>query len=516
MGGSDIRLRTWITEVRGKESKSSFAGKIYHFRNKGSVPVCLSYSRATIANWESGVTAPPRDIETILSIALVEFDNTHGKDFDRIDRYLFARSRLNEMLGLDLWCRNLHDAVLIQVCRGLLEFADVTDFETELLNSIRMISLNSIEKDEYAIERKTEAISNALTEAADLKQVRSLITGEYAGYFASQHWLTGARFRNTYNKRDRIYGMKLPLRAAIVNLAPNYSNSFNNMFNGSFIGRGWLIDLCTRLRFSSDEINEVLEATHNAQLTDEESLPDDYSYFTGKPLIERLKILLLLAVYAGSISDEFEKLPVEYLLDPFRPGYESGRTVIRMLDDYLNEAADSGAGDADELYNCEAAHKWNEVIWRTYEDEMFIPEISNELRKEALAYFQMNREQTVNIRNYADDADHMHFLAALSYTVLTGRRYTGDYHDSDLDEIRPLFRTGSSEMQGIYDSIFKFISHILGTFLGSAAPYETEDGKFYTINESKGRKKSRSLDLETVTEDLIESVMILDEDTQTE
>lgn len=514
MDGSDASLRKWITAVRGDDSIKVFAEKIYHLRNKGNTPVCLSYSRATISNWESGATAPPRDVETILSIALVEFDKTHGKDFDRNERYLFARGKLQEMLNIDLWCRNLHDAVLIQVCRGLLEFPDLPAFEAELLAEIRKITLTSIDKDEFAIERKTEAISNELTKAESKEQVRELITTKYANYFASQHWLTGARLRKIYNERNRIYGLNLPLRAAIVNLAPNYSNSFNNMFNGSFIGRGWLIDLCKHLRFSTEEINKVLEATHNAQLKGEETSSNGFSYFADKPLRERLEIMLLLGMYIASIDDESDELPVEYLLDPFRPEYESGKMLIRLLDEYLRDSADAETWDTEELFEQPFADKWNEAIWRAHDDEMFIPEISYELIEESAEYYKMNRPQTVHIRTYGD-AYNLHLFTALSYTVLTGKQYTGQYHDSDLEEIRPLFRTSVNDLQGIYNNIFYFISHILGTFLGYAELFETEEGQFYVINEESENKRIKKMNIDTIIEDLADSIRIMQEEEAT-
>ena len=514
MDGSDVRLRKWITAVHGDDSIKAFAGRIYHLRNKGNTPVCLSYSRATISNWESGATAPPRDIETILSIALVEFEKTHGKDCDRNERYLFARGKLQEMLNIDLWCRNLHDAVLIQVCRGLLEFPEVPDFEAELLAEIRKVSLNSIQKDEYAIERKTEAINNELTKAESKEKVRELITTKYANYFASQHWLTGARLRKIYNERNRIYGLNLPLRAAIVNLAPNYSNSFNNMFNGSFIGRGWLIDLCKHLRFNPEEINKVLEATHNAQLNDEETSPDDFSYFEDKPLRERLEIMLLLGMYIASIDDDSDELPIDYLLDPFRPEYESGRMMIRLLDEYLKDSADAETWDTEELFEQPFADKWNEAIWRAHDDEMFIPEISYELIEESAEYYKMNRPQTVHIRTYGD-AYNLHLFASLSYTVLTGKKYTGSYHNSDLGKIRLLLQTGDSELQFIFNNIFNFITHILETFLGTSALFETEDCKFYIINEESESTRIRKMDIDTIIGDLAESISVMQEAEET-
>ena len=513
MAGSDQDLRNWIIDVRGDESKSSFCEHLYHFQIRQGEPICLTYGRGTITNWESGKTSPPRDVETILSIALTEFDKKHGYDSAGDDRYYFARGRLNEMLGLDLWCRNLHDALLIQVCRGLLRFDGLIEFEKALLAEIKKVTLTSAEKDELAIERKTEAISKSLSKAENLDEVFALITTDYASYFAAQHWLSGSRFRRIYERRNRFFDMTIPLKMAVVNLAPNYTNSINNMFNGSFLSRDWLIDLCRHLRFDRDEINEVLEATHNAELENSEELSDHFSFFCEKPLDERLKIMLLNGLYLADADPNDYPVPIDYLLDPFRPSYESGKTALRKLKDIVDSIDHSEYYGIDELSKKEFATIWSGTVERPFLDELFNYEITKLYAQETPCYFTFNKNQTDYINRFRSDAVRIHYFAALTYTVLTGDVYTGAYHDSDLDGIRALFHSDDVSNQEIHNNIFMFISQILGTFLGPAVPHETEEGKFYVMNAATGRKSSRSLDFETIIEDLWESVLVLSEET---
>ena len=420
------------------------------------------------------------------------------------------------MLGLDLWCRNLHDALLIQVCRGLLSFEKLIDTENRLLWSIKQISLTSEEKDEYAVERKTKAISEDLISTDNMEEVCRMIFFDYGSYFAAQHWLAGARVRRIYERRNRFHDLRIPLKTAVVNLAPNYSNSYNNMFNGSFLGREWLIDLCTHLRFSRDEIDEVMEATHNSMLGKKEDFSEPFSYFKDKTLLERLKIMLLESLYLYMLDKTASVPPVDYMLDPFRTSYESGRSVMRQLDRFL----DSYTADPDNMEDAEAddlsaqdfSETWMDVVERVRGEEAFSPEIWDLYVSETPAYYELRAEQTAAMDTIPRKVRLLHLFAAVSFTVLTGRQYSGKYTDADLDEIRLLFNSGKEETKGLFNNIYMFISQILATFLGTSQIYEDEGGQYRIINPMTGQKSRRGLDLETITENLWESIVFIKEE----
>ena len=284
------------------------------------------------------------------------------------------------------------------------------------------------------------------------------------------------------------------------------------MFNGSFLSRDWLIDLCVHLRFNREEINAVLEATHNTTLADSEQLSDRYSHFREKTLSERLKVMLLNGLYLNASGLDQEPLPVDYLLDPFRPSYEVGKAVLRELSSYIDGFDYSEYIDVERLSEQSFAMMWSEIVEKPFLNEMFNYEIMKLYAEETPFYSSFNRSQTDYIDRYRNEAELIHFFAALSYTVLTGSLYEGSYNDSDLDEIRVLFQSDNASNQEIHNNIFMFVSQILGTFLGSAVPHETEDGKFYVVNAATGRKSNRSIDLETIIEDLWESVLVLSEE----
>lgn len=513
MSGSDSDLRKWITSVRNDESKSSFCKKIYHFQTRNDGMTCINYGRGTIANWESGTTSPPRDVETILSIALIEYDKTHCYDDKGIDRYFFARKRLNEMLGVDLWCRNLHDAILVLVCRGLIGFEEVVDIESRLHAQLKTVPLTKAEKDELAIERKTKAISDYLIRVNSVEDACKMIMTDYSGYFASQHWLAGSRLRRIYEKRNRFHDMAMPLKMAVVNLAPNYINSYNNMFNGSFLSRDWLIDLCMHLRFSREEINEVLDATHKAALGDDEIVPENYSFLKGKPLYELLRIMLLIGVYIKRLESITEIPPAEYMLEPFRMGFEPGRAVLRQIDKYTDESLRSGDEPGpDEISKEPFAYKYIELVDRVFDDELFCPDIADACINDAKYYYSPPDEMISSQSKYYEAYRLLYCFATISFTVLTGRQYKGICKDSDLDDIRRLFRTNDLHAETIYNNMFNFITHILVTFLVSGDICETSDGKFYIANTSAHGKKKNSLDIGTIIDDLWASVSYLKEE----
>lgn len=126
------------------------------------------------------------------------------------------------------------------------------------------------------MERNTVSISADLNRVRNVDELINLITVVHKNSFASSNRTIGVRFRNIYEQRDRYY-KHVSLERAIVNLAPNYRNSYVRMFSSSFISREWLIDLCVHLRFNYEEVSLMLESAHMVQLSEYES---SEKYFT--------------------------------------------------------------------------------------------------------------------------------------------------------------------------------------------------------------------------------------------
>ena len=217
----------WVKKLRNGMRQKEFCKHIYVFKKNGSE--CDTVHRNTIGNWENGKTSMPRDIETFLSLALWEYDHFVYSAEEEVDsdenmsgnrRYQHARKRLLEMLRLDLYCKNLHDALLIQVARGILQFKEVPELEKELESKLSKIELSTEEKNVYAMERNTVSISADLNRVRNVDELINLITVVHKNSFASSNRTIGVRFRNIYEQRDRYY-KHVSLERAIVNLAPN-------------------------------------------------------------------------------------------------------------------------------------------------------------------------------------------------------------------------------------------------------------------------------------------------------
>lgn len=497
--------KEWITQVRGGLNKTEFGRRVYVYKKNGTK--CVTVHRNTITNWEGGKTELPKDVETFLSFALIEYDQTHPEApvtlEERNNRYIYARTVMWDMLGVDLYCRNLHDALLIQVCRGILTFEEVLPLERELEAELENTGMTVDEKNLYAIERNTIPISDALNKVADLEGLREVITVIHKNSFASANRIIGARFSKIYHSRKRYKEGDVSLGKAVTNLAPNYRDSYIRMFKSSNISRKWMIDLCRHLKFSRDEIARVLEAAHMVPLSEDEVFPDANAAFLEKDLLERLMILFLMGAMIRDQTGPEECPPADYILESFSL-YEQGQRVVVRLAELLEEESTQEL-DWQEIWEMltSVTEAWIAYL-KLENSELTIDEaLQHFCKNERKEYFYPDHKIGREIKN-REEVQLLHFFAALMYTVLSGHVYPGSLTNRDLDDIKRGFHYGEEDCSIIY----RFISQVLGTFLGGKELRQTPDHSYYVQNEVK-KTLTHPLNFDVILEDLWESVLML-------
>lgn len=167
----------WIREVRGKMSQKEFGEKICHFKNEKGTKVCKTYHRNEIANWEKGKNVP-LNLETFISIALLDFDNNHrdksGSGYRNL-RFQYVRNKMKVILGQELYCRIVHEALLIQVCRDIITFEELLELEPELDRIVQSVDMDMCQKRDYALQRGTENIAGNLYGVTKKDEIISII-----------------------------------------------------------------------------------------------------------------------------------------------------------------------------------------------------------------------------------------------------------------------------------------------------------------------------------------------------
>lgn len=518
----------WIKKLRNGMRQKEFGEHIYVFKKNGSV--CKTVHRNTIGNWETGKTSMPRDVETFLSLALWEYDHFVYSAEEEVDsdenmsgnrRYQHARKRLLEMLRLDLYCKNLHDALLIQVARGILQFKEVPELEKELESKLSKIELSTEEKNVYAMERNTVSISADLNRVRNVDELINLITVVHKNSFASSNRTIGVRFRNIYEQRDRYY-KHVSLERAIVNLAPNYRNSYVRMFSSSFISREWLIDLCVHLRFNYEEVSLMLESAHMVQLSEYESsekyftegglmaVADNSRSFSEKSLNDKLIIMLILGGYMKDHGELPEYLSARRILESFSI-YDQGASLVEMFYSTVLDSCKTGEGSLDvefeDIWKVFAATEryraWAEYMDMENDADYLDDRLYQTDCEGYEAYMELNERQITRVKT-RDEIQLMHFLVAMYYSVLLNKKYEGKLLDKDLLETKIIIGTDTSLNKFIYG----FFSTLFGVFIGEETIYKNEKGKYYVINHVLNNK-TRALDIGETLENIYEAIVEL-------
>ncbi len=524
----------WIREVRGEMTQVEFAKCVYHYEISAGQRECIPYHRNQIANWEKGRNKN-FNTESFLSIALLDYDKQYPKKCEtkqeRNQRFLYAADLMKKMLGLELYCRNLHDALLIQVCRDVLSFPELLEKEKEyeerlkpLANSKGSEYLPLKEKSRISLQRETETIRIKLYGISTQEELDELFE-ENRKFFFTANRVLGERFLKIYNSADR-YPERLELEEAVQIYAPNYRDSYMRMFSSSGITREWLLDLCEHLRFSKEEKKQALENAHMQPLTEEEcAVKTDYEEIMEWSLEEKLEIMLLFSLYVK--MEKLETLaPVEYLTESFSL-YKQGKGALKELkkilcenkkildtDDWVSEELEK------QLLGSSGVYAWIECMRSGYSNiqNEKMRTAFREYRQEHQEYFELFTESLENLnkgkmpvtdKENLEEAKKLHYLSALFYTILTGKYYTGKVTGEDAQTIEIQFKKEEKkEPESEINYIYNFFTLVFWTFLEKEPLIavtekngKVQNGKF-CVYDKRRKKYTRGIDIEEICENL--------------
>lgn len=525
---------SWIREVRGKTNQTEFAGKIYHYKTIKNIRKCCTYHRNEIGNWEKGKNLP-MNIEAFISIALLDFDQKYPRvEMDiayRNRRYQYVNDKMMEIIGQNLYCRSVYDALLIQVCRGVISFEDVLELEKELEKMLHSVILNSEQKRKYALKKETDIIRGNLFKIETREEIVEVVE-ESKIFFCTGTRTLGERMKICFESRQR-YVEKITLAEAVRIYAPNYRESFNRVFTSSGISRQWLIDICVHLRFTRKEIQYILDNAHHVSLSDdcneqeafyvdegypigstawykhmERQYPEEFEgHFYGfkrMTLSEKIIIGVLLCGYAEEIYDENGLLPADYLLESFL-FYECGKGAVRKVEKILKSVSDNEEWNAEELQqklNIDIV-EWLEYIksGMNYFETFAAMKVYEDYRQEFSDYFSVSVGKVVDVAD-TFEISKLKYIAAMLYTIFMGKYYLNTITERDLKYIKMQFENQTKDWKIMYN----FISQFFITFLSDHPVYKNSSGRYYTIIN---KRKTGSFDLEETYISLWECLIML-------
>lgn len=525
--------RNWICEVKGKLSQNAFGKQIKHYQSEKDIKECKTYGRTEVSNWITGKSLP-KDKETCISIALFDFDKKNPiaekTITDRNKRYRHVREKINLILGIDLYCRNIHDLLLIQVCRDVISFEEVLELEPQLEELLQDISLGMQERQKYALEKQTENISGNLLKIETKEEIFEIVE-EAKLFFYTGNRVLGERFKKCFEERNR-YVKRLSFEEAFRIYAPNYRNSFRKLFTSSGHSREWILDMCVHLRLNREEIQYILENAHVIPLSDEtEDVEGGYndtlypigsvkwyqymetqypSQFKGHfwefqtmTLLEKFQIAVLLCSCVEDMYGE-ELPPVDYILESFL-FYKCGKDAMKKVDDLLKNVSLDSEWDAQTLHD---NLKDNVESWILYVQSAFFSiknqatrNVYEDYREEFSDYFSYEKHSVGHLKE-TSQVIQLKYIAAVLYTVFTGKYYQNQVLEADLEDIKSQFEDRVEDWKIIYN----FVNQFFITFLNNQVLYEKSQGKYYTMMDSE---KTRVFDMEEVYTDFWEALVIL-------
>lgn len=543
----------WICEITRRTSNKELSENSYHYKVKDDVKICETYHRNAVSNWRLGRNLP-KNLETFISIALFDFDTTHAlaenADMDiiyRNERCNYVQAKMIAILGKDLYCRNIYELLLIQVCRGIISFKDVLRLQVELEKKIADSVGGTIQRQDYALVRKTTNINGNLYKTTTWKETLELVE-DFKRFFCLGNYILGERFQQCFETKTRKrYEKPLSLSEAVRLYAPNYKVTINRIFSTSGISREWLIDLCIHLRFNREELQEILQYAHLVPLSEysdeqeyyyreKEQMPigsakwyqnlesqEEISWkghfygFEEMNLWQKMMISVLICSY---VKYEKKLLPIDYMLESFL-FYEQGKELLKEFEKFLEKFSQdeiwSKKADA-LLFNKDFFINWSSYI-ETIETVLLkenenVKEMYQNYRNECKEYFSYKKRITESLSESVN-AKRLKYIAGMVYTVFTGKYYQGRISQEDLDHIRRQFEGKISNVNGNHSNdttgqkgqlIYKFINHFFIVFLSRQPLQEDENGKYYVMN---GSKRTKAFQLEDVYEYFWQSLQML-------
>ena len=556
------RYAAWIRSCRGKTKQKEFGEKIIRFKIEDGRKICATYHRNEVGNWEAGRNLP-LNTETFLSIALFSYDSRTQKvpetNAERNNRLDYARKNMLNFLGVNLYCRNLLDALLIQVCRGILSFKDVPAMEEKLealINEDTAVAMSEREKRFFSLRKETESIRNDLYLVERPEEIRDVVI-KYLQFYKTANRVLGERLEEKYRSRQR-YPEKMSLESAVCIYAPNNRATYKRIYLGSGITRDWLIDLCMHLRFNRSEINYALENAHmtllSSALETRESFISDasnetagtmeygaqgytavgsgtwyqnleqvqsngavphYEVFRYKPIEERLKVMVLIAAFVTEITSDYLP-PVDLILESFTHNDQAKKAMLK-LNSLTNNAVYSDEETyislLTELRADDAFIAWTQYVLSVedYARQKGKKASLEAYKNEYGQYYRMNLRFAAN-KKQQEETTKLHYMSALFFTVLTGRYFRGEYRKETRWEIEKQFLQSVTD----YYYTYRFLDHVLSIFLSSGIHAEKkrrnrngrwDEYNLYFICDAAGKPISRMVNDEIIMADLWETIL---------
>ena len=535
----------WIISIRKKYklSQEEFGKRIYHFeyREKEDEEVSLSYHRNSVSNWENGKNLP-LTMESVVSLALVDFcgncDRMEKADQARMKkRYAHVSGCLRKYLGRSLYVRNINDALLIAAVRGLYGIQELPKVRKDMKKIIEEVSMTPQERKDYSLERRTTAFENELMLIDSTEAFQDFVK-ENRNYFRIGNRTVGERAVYIFENPENGMNRKLKFRQAIEVYAPHYSVSYSKIFSSDFIvSRKWLLNFCIRMRYTRSEINSILKNASMLPLSNqkgsmescirsnrnrevgsvnwyekiaEQEIPEisvRYTEAKELPLKSKLVFLALIACALTGKRETITSYPVDYVLEYLLLS-DGGKDVLKTAENSLVRRRDLAAENPLE-------------ILEIYSDDMcgileeHCRDLTGEAEKEALAeyvgefgkYTEFPKENIKNIgkedvkvyEEVYEQARRLRYFAACSYSVLTGRIYTGKMTEEDQERLVQSLTEGVREKGQMRPSV-RFFSLLWIMFLSYGKPVWNGKDGFYIPAEG-GYGKTNALSLREALED---------------
>lgn len=518
------------------------------------------------------------DIELFLTIALLYYEanvnNMSLKDMKespvlcvydlpkekRNERYQYVNELFKKIMNRELYARDLHEGLLIMVCRGIITLPQVFELEDNLSGMFDiLLNTDSSEEEKrlkrrlLALQKKTQDILSNYQSVQSIEEFESVVL-EYCEYFYSSDRVPLERIRELYRKRNRFLDLNtkecdLSFSDAISIFAPKCHNTYKNLGKNKTITREWLIDLLMHLRFSREEINEALGYAHFTKLSTEKDnlekyiteyvvdkdiyaisssrwyqtmetkrVPEEIKHFYElQTLSFKHKMALGIFLFGNNWDDTF--VPIDHILEAlmFDKNMKSG--VYREVDECVLNPENSTMLQRAENISQNIKNKIPEQLFYEKENVYF-----HALKEENKKYFYIDQNK-IRFLDLVGEAEkdrrirkikELSYAARLFYTVLTGKYYSGQYKEIEMKQTREIVKTGIEcettefrEKKNGKELLSSFLNTVFSFFLNDRILY-TEGNNIYLItknSETGQEKKSRAMSREYIMEGLMETLI---------
>ncbi len=523
----------WIMSIRSKYNlpQEEFGKKICHFVQKNGEEVCVFCHRNTIRNWESGRSIP-LSVETFVSLALVDYSGSCSKVVDmslskRRERYRYVKKMMMKYWGRSLYCRNINDALLIEAIRGIFSMEELPEIRREMNKIIEDVTLELEEKKQYSIEKMTENLEASLMKVETKEDFIEVVKSNKIFFYLGNRTV-GERIVKMYETSENT-PKDLDFKEAVLLYAPKYMDSYGKIFSSDInVSRSWLLDFCIHMRFSRKEINEVLDNAGMMKLVNTKKSVEYYIRESGKTSIGSVKWyenkafnniygfdiryndiknlslqykLAFLTLTACSLCGEdqiLRRVPLDYFLEYFVQK-EEGRQILENMRNILKKYTEKVKHNTKGVFENHVAdlHCIIENIVQNLKynfENKFLCEYKDEFSR----YFNVPQSKYSG-KTALEYANKIRFFACVSYSVITGKLYTGNIDEND-------FKTLEYELVGIENKNEKmrksyyFMSLLWTMFLGSEKIHWDFEEGFYIVREDN--KNTMVIDMKEILEDI--------------